>query len=154
MFIGFSERAVFVREDRFGNTIPLFPLGLTIHSSQMSEMWYSIMVSVGEGTATVTTDSLRDGDWDASFGASHLSSRVITNYYDLFPGQTEMAYVQTLIRNDNAAENNETFTLRVSRPCYYTAEHFECYDEDEDPIEGNYFCTVTITIVDDDGKYM
>ena len=152
MFIGFTNRTLFVREDMFGEAVSQFPVFLIIHSLRMSEIQYSIRVSVGEGTAIVTIDPM--DDWDATFGSSRLTSNVIINTYDLFPGETEITNVQTTIRNDIRPEFNETYTLRVAPSDIGTRENFECYDENEVPEEGNYFCNVEITIVDDDGEYM
>ena len=152
MFIGFTERTVLVGEDRFGKAVQYFPVYLMIHSLRMSEIQYSIRVSVGEGTAIVTIDLM--GNWDATFGSSRLPSNVIINTYELFPGENSTYPPQIIIRNDVRPEFNETYTLRVSPSDIGTREHFECYDGNEDPAEGNYFCTVTITIVDDDGEYL
>ena len=74
--------------------------------------------------------------------------------YTLSPGETEITGISALINNDHLPESHETFTLRAS-PEYYGGSrcYFKCYDDGETPVEGNYFCSHTITIVDDDGKF-
>ena len=62
--------------------------------------------------------------------------------------------ISIYIVNDFHIEDNETITLRVSPSTVGgDALNFECYDDDEDPVEGNYFCSHTITIVDEDGQF-
>ena len=90
------------------------------------------------------------GAWDVSFGSSVYSSLI---YSDLLrQGETEITNIPLLVRNDLRIEDNETVILRISLRNYYEREHsIKCYEDDETPVEGNYFCQHTIIIVDEDG---
>jgi len=135
-----------------------FPFYLVIHSLRTSNLEYFVHVSVTNSTATISPGAELTGD--ASFGIRNLSSSILFAEYDLNPGQQEIMTSMNIrgipitIINDFYVEDNETITLRVSPSTVGgDTRNFECYDDDEDPVEGNYFCFHTITIVDEDGQF-
>ena len=150
MFIGFPERFSFVREDMLGNETE-FPISLMLHSLRKSEIMYSIHISVAGGTATVSEGLNPNGTWDASFGSHDMTSNAFVSSFDLKPGETEVTTIGMHIMNDMYSEDNETFTIRVSVVDYDIRRKVECSDDDETPAGENYFCSHTITIMDDDG---
>jgi len=127
-----------------------FPISFRVHSLRVSEIEYSIVTSVTEGTATMF--GLGDETGDASFGTRDPRSHVLVDYSTLRPSEQEISEIRAIIVNDISSERNETFTLRIS-PSLFDGirRNFECYDDGEDPVEGNFFCSHTVTIVDDEG---
>jgi len=141
-----------VRENRFP-TLSVFPIFRMLHALRESEILYTVTISVTGGTAVVTAADNRMGDWDVAFGTRDSMSNILVSLQDLYPGDTEISRIRADIMNDNNAEDNETFTLRVSAADVGgIRRNFECYDDGEDPVEGNYFCSHTVTIIDDDGQ--
>ena len=126
-----------------------FPTSYMLHSLRVSEIEYPIVISVTGSTATIF--GLGDETGDASFGTRNPVTNILVDYSTLRPGEQDISGIRAVIVNDVASERNETFTLRIS-PSSVDGIHrnFECYDG-EDPVEGNFFCSHTITIVDDDG---
>ena len=127
-----------------------FPIFFRVHSLRVSEIELPIVIYVTESTATMF--GLGYETWDASFGTRDPVSNILANYSTLRPGEQDISGIRAVIVNDIASEGNETFTLRISDPdgddrC----KNFECYDDGEDPVEGNFLCSHTVTIVDDDG---
>ena len=152
MFLGFPERFSFVRENMFP-TLSAFPIYRTVHALRESEIDYSIKICVTYGsTATVTEFYNLVGAWDASFGYRDYSRGLILSYI-LSQGETNITNIRVWVMNDLSIEDNETFTLRISSTNYYGyGQSIKCYEDDETPVEGNYFCQHTITIVDEDGQ--
>ena len=60
--------------------------------------------------------------------------------------------LQVLIHNDVNAEETEFFTLRITARDFGRGV-FECYDDTEVPVLGNFLCSHTFFIVDDDGRF-
>ena len=149
MFIGFPEQTSAVRENMFPD-LPTFPIFFRVHSLRVSEIEYSIVISVTGGTATIF--GLGDETGDASFGTRDPQFNILVDVSTLRPGEQEISGIRAVIVDDIASEGNETFTLRISAADVGgVRRNFECYDDGEDPVEGNFFCSHTITIVDDDG---
>ena len=152
MVIGFPERRSFVRENMFP-TLSVFPIFRWLHSLRESEILYIVTISVTGGTAEVTAADDRIGDWDVAFGRRDAISNILFSEQDLNPGDTEIMMIRADIMNDINAEDNETFILRVSAADVGSIRStFDCYDDGEDPVEGNYFCSHIVTIIDDDGQ--
>ena len=153
MFIGFPNRSSVIREDEFSlPTVPVFPIFRMLHSLRESEIEYPIVISVTESTATVTGTP---GEGDASFGSRDPETNIfVDKTFTLEPGQEEITGIRIFIVDDVRSEDNETLTLRISAgDVEGVRRNFECYDDNEDPVEGNYFCSHTITIIDDDGQF-
>ena len=153
MFIGFPERRSEVKENMFSLPgLPVFPIFRMLHSLRESEIEYPLVISVTDSTATVTGTP---GQGDASFGLrDSFTNMFVDKTYTLEPGEQEITGIRTFIVDDLRNEDNESFTLRVSASDVEGfRRNFRCYFDDEDPVEGNYFCFHTITIVDEDGQY-
>ena len=133
--------------------IQVFPIVRTVHSLRQSEIEYTFVVMLTDATAIVTEVSNPVGTWDVAFGVRSEISDVHLLSYSLHPGETVRSGIRALIWNDFNAEDNETFTLRVSPMdfCGITCD-FKCYNDGDDPVEGNYFCSHTVTIVDGEGQ--
>ena len=139
-----------MRENEFPNETVFHML----HSLRKSEILYTVVISVTDGDAVVTAADDLMGDWDVAFGTRDTATNILVSLQDLNPGDTEITMIQADIMNDVNAEDNETFTLRVSAADVGgIRRHYQCYDDGEDPVEGNYFCSHTVTIIDDDGQY-
>ena len=130
----------------------IFSTFLELHSLRESENEYPLVISVTDGTATVTDAPTSNLTWDVAFGTQDVASDTLVSSHCLRPGETEITMIRLVIMNDFKSEDNETFTLRVSLDDVGVVRRdFDCYDDGEDPVEGNYFCSHTITIIDDDG---
>ena len=153
MFIGFPQRRSFVRENEFP-TLSVFPIFRMLRSLRESEILYTVIISVTDSTAVVTAADNPMGDWDVGFGTRDIISNILVSQQDLNPGDTVISMIRADIMNDINAEDNETFTLRVSAADVGgTRRNFECYDDGENPVEGDFFCSHTVTIIDDDGQF-
>ena len=148
MYIGFPEQTSAVSENMFPD-LQTFPTFYRVHSLRVSEIEYHIMISVIAATATMF--ELGDETGDASFGTREPVTNILANYSTLRPGEQEISGIRAVIVDDIASESNETFTLRISLSYDRYRCSFQCYDDGEDPVEGNFFCSHTVTIVDDDG---
>ena len=151
MIIGFPERHTFVREGRSA-PLSMFPANVVLHSLRTSEIEYLIRIRITDGNATVTQADTTMGTWDASFGTQDETSSVLISSHTLSQGETEIPMIQVHIMNDIKMETNETLGLRMFVPGV-GRQTVECYDDGEIPVEGNFFCSNTITIVDDDGQF-
>ena len=135
-------------------SLAVFPMFRSVHSLRESDILYTVMISTTDGTAAVTAADNRIGSWDVAFGTRDIFSNLLVSLQDLNPGETEITFIQTNIMNDIYIEDNETFTLRVSvADVGGIRRNFECYDDGETPVEGNFFCSHTVTIVDEDGQF-
>ena len=149
MFIGFPERRSVVRENMY-HGVQYFPINHTLHSLRKSEIVYPIVISVTDSTARVT-DTVGVGD--AAFGRRNPFN-ILVGSFTLSPGQWKITGIRVFIVDDIDSEDNESFTLRVSREDVGgIRRNFECYDDGEDLVEGDYFCSHTITIIDEDGQF-
>lgn len=152
MFIGFAERTSLVRENMFTNASVFAIDHVMIQSLRESENEFEVNVVMVGFKATVTDYSNQEGMWDVSFRSDGLYDNVPNQYHHLHPGETEIR-ILGLIMNDIISEVNETFSLTLTplQPGVNTL-NYECYGDNENPVKGNYFCSHTITIVDDDGQ--
>ena len=145
MIIGFAERFTIVREN-MSAPLSVFHTNIVLHSLRKSEIEYPLRISVTDGNATVTHALTPTGAWDASFG-NGTSNVLIT----LSRGETEVPLTQVFIMNDINSEATETFGLRMSIQDA-GRQTVKCYDDGEMPVEGKFFCSHTVTILDDDGQ--
>ena len=153
MFIGFPERRSVVKENMFSLPgVPVFPIFRMLHSFQESEIEYPLVISVTDSTATVTGTP---GQGDATFGSRDPDTNIfVDKTFTLEPGKQEIIGIRIFIVDDVRSEDNESLTLRISADDVEGVRRiFECYDDGEDPVEGNYFCSHTITIIDEDGQF-
>ena len=110
----------------------------------------------GQRTAEVVSGvqafSLESPNWDASFGRRSFDpSDPPFILVDLRTGLLMLEQdLLLLIHNDVNAEETEFFTLRIT-PQDIGRGVFECYDDTEEPVLGNFFCSHTFYIVDNDG---
>ena len=152
MFIGFTERASFVRENMIANA-SVFQIERTIKSLRESEKEFTVNVIVLGNGATVTDSSNQMGMWDVSFESHGLYTNVPNQDHHLRPGDTDIV-IPGSINNDIISEPHEKFSLTlVPHEAGVDELKYECYGDNEDPVEGKYFCSHTITIVDDDGQF-
>lgn len=151
VFIGFTQRVSIVRE----NIASVMPISLEIHSNRKSKVAYGLRICItDEGSATVTSANNRVGAWDVAFFGYQDEISNVCSEYALSPGETEKIIMGIIINNDIISEANENFTLTVSIRILYQFDvrtDPDCYDEGEVPQVGNYYCSHTITILDDDG---
>ena len=153
MLIGFGTRSTTISENKFPNQ-DSFQECFNVVSLRRSELTHTMAISVtGQRTAEVVSEdqafSLESPNWDASFGSRSFDpSDPPFILVDLRPGFLMLEQdLSLLIHNDVNAEETEFFTLRITPQDIV----FECYDDTEEPVLGNFFCFHTFYIVDNDG---
>ena len=156
MFIGFGTTNTSISESKFPAQDSFLEL-FNVVSFRRSELVYIMTISVrGERTAEVVAKdeefSMEFTNWDASFGFRSLSDPPFVDV-DLTPGLLMLEQdLSLLIHNDVNAEETEFFTLRII-PRDVGRGVFECYDDTEVPVLGNFLCSHTFFIVDTDGMF-
>ena len=157
MFIGFGTRNTTIRENRFPNQDSFQEL-FNVISLRFSELIHTMTFSVtGQRTAVVVSEdqAFSFPNWDASFGIHSISNPSDPPYIlvDFDPGLLVLEDdLQLLIHNDVTAEETEFFTLRITAPDVGRGV-FDCYDDTEEPVLGNFLCSHTFFIVDDDSMF-
>ena len=138
----------------------LFLEEINVVSFRRSELIHTITFSVtGQRTAEVVADdqafSPEFPHWDASFGL-HSEDNPSDHPFadaDLTEGLLMLSQnLQLLIHNDFSAEETEFFTLRITARDVGSGV-FECYDDTEEPVLGNFLCSHTFFIVDEDSMF-
>ena len=128
-------------------------------SFQTSQVVHTITFSVtGQRTAEVVAEdqAFSIANWDAAFGHRSEENPSDPPFVEanLTPGSLMLAQDLSLtIHNDFNAEKTESFTMKIT-PRDIGSGVFECYDDTEEPILGNFFCFHTFYIVDNDGNTM
>ena len=159
MFIGFGTRNTTIRESRFPNRDSFQEL-FNVVSLRRSELIHTMTFSIsGQRTAEVVADdqafSPEFPNWDASFGRRSVENPTDPPFYevDLTPGLLMLAQNLSLtIHNDVNAEETEFFTLRITARDVGRGV-FECYDDTEVPVLGNFLCFHTFFIEDEDSMF-
>ena len=159
MLIGFGTRSTTISENKFPNQ-DSFHECFNVVSLRRSELTHTVAISVtGQRTAEVVSEdqafSLESPNWDASFGIRSLENPSDPPFLvdDLRPGLLMLEQdLSLLIHNDFNIEETEFFTLRIT-PLDVGRGVFECYDDTEEPVLGNFFCSHTFYIVDTDGMF-
>ena len=159
MFIGFGSRNTTISENKFPNE-DLFREFFNVVSLRRSEHTHTMIFSVtGQRTAVVVSEDQaflpEFPDFDASFGRRSEENPSDPPFVevDFRPGLLMLERnLIVLIHNDLNAEETEFFTLRIT-PRDVGRGVFECYDDTEEPVLGNFFCSHTFYIVDNDGMF-
>ena len=159
MLIGFGTRNTTIRENRFENRDTFVEL-FNVVSFRRSELTHTMTFSVtGQRTAEVVAEdqafSIEFPNWDASFGLRSLENPSDPPFVevDLTEGLLMLAQnLSLLIHNDVNAEETEFFTLRITAPDVGRGV-FECYDDTEEPVLGNFLCSHTFFIADEDSMF-
>ena len=159
MVIGFATRNTTIRENKFPAQ-DSFMEQFNVVSFRASELVYTITFSVtGQRTADVVAEgqefSSRFPDWDASFGGRQQENPRDPPFIeaDLTKGLLMLAQnLQLTIHNDVNAEETESFTLRITAGDVGRLV-FDCYDDTEEPVLGNFLCSHTFFIVDEDSMF-
>ena len=159
MFIGFGTRNTTIRENRFPDQDSFQEL-FNVVSFRRSELIHIMTFSVtGQRTAEVVAEDQAFSpdfpDFDVSFGRRSLENPSDPPFIevDLTEGLLMLANdLSLLIHNDVNAEETEFFTLRITARDVGRGV-FECYDDTEEPVLGNFLCSHTFYIVDDDSMF-
>ena len=157
MFIGFGTRNTTIRENRFPNR-DSFPELFNVVSLRRSELNYTMTFSItGQRTAVVVSEDevFVITNWDASFGGRSMENPNDPPFIgiDLTEGLLMLAQnLSLLIHNDIIAEETEFFTLRITARDVGRGV-FDCYDDTEVRVLGDFFCSHTFFIVDEDGMF-
>ena len=149
MVIGFTQRIQTVSENDVG-PVSSFLLDIDVAILRPSEQEYEIIYRlISSGTATVAAfDSFLR--WtDAFFGSQNGDS--IKQYNIIYPGETVINSLVTMIVDDFIPEEEECYTIRITQDDISGSlrNQFTCTN---DLVNSNFFCTHTICIEDDDGK--
>ena len=132
-----------------------FSIVLDILASRFSEVEYEVGVfhSAFLHTANVVAFNTfpRPDDWDATFGIQRPDELTPHVNFILLPNTLSIGPILVTIRNEFLPEPDEEFELRIHKT-EVLRKVFECYNPDDEPVEGNYFCSVRVIIEDDDGK--
>ena len=146
MIIGFTERIRTVSEGARGE-VDIFLLLINVFSLRTSEREHPMVFRVKESSATVETLIPSSFIFDATFGFRGNLDNSIEESRNLLPGKKTIS-LETGIRNDLIAENEECFTIQILPiDVLGRRELFSCNTDDQ----GSYFCKHTICINDDDG---
>ena len=159
MFIGFGTRNTTIRENQFPDQDSFQEL-FNVVSFRKSELTHTITFSVtGQRTAEVVAEgqafSPEFPNFDASFGSRSMENPTDPPFVevDLTDGLLMLAQnLSLLIHNDVNAEETEFFTLRITARDVGRGV-FECYDDTEEPVLGNFLCSHTFFIVDEDSMF-
>ena len=159
MFIGFGTRNTTIRENQFPDQDSFQEL-FNIVSFRKSELTHTMTFSVtSQRTAEVVAEyqafSPEFPNFDASFGRRSVQnpSDPPVVQVDLTPGLRMLAQNLSLtIHNDINAEETEFFTLRITALDVGRGV-FECYDDTEEPVLGNFLCSHTFFIADEDSMF-
>ena len=159
MFIGFGTRNTTLSENRFPN-VDSFCEFFNVVSLRRSELTHIMIFSVtGQRTAEVVAGDQaflpEFPNFDVSFGRHSLENPSDPPFVevDLTPGLLMLAQnLQLSIHNDVNAEETELFTLTIT-PRDVGRGVFECYDDTEEPVLGNFLCSHTFFIVDEDSMF-
>ena len=155
MVIGFSTRRVTVSEGQVEG-VDLFALTIDITSLRTSEQELRVLFRVQESSSTANVEAIVQQfstNFDAQFGTRSSPGDPIVDERLLEAGKlTLQTELNTFIRNDFRAEDEECYTIRVVSPDQGPGvrQIFDCY-EDIDVNATNFFCQHTICIEDDDG---
>ena len=145
MVIGFEIRKQTVSESQAPPGMDVFSIMINIMSNITSEIDYLIpirhVVNVGEATVvgTIPTTPV----FDAVFG----TVEPLVETQRLVAGNQELIIIIIII-NDFRAEDLEYFSLRVVVTDAEMRTNFRC---NEDGDGDDFFCLLTICIIDDDG---
>ena len=159
MLIGFGTRSTTISENKFPSH-DSFHEFFNVVSLRRSELTHTMTFSVaGQRTAEVVSEdqafSPEFPHFDVAFGHrfEENPSDPLFVYVDLRPGLLMLEQdLLLLIHNDVNIEETEFFTLRIT-PLNVGGGVFECYDDTEEPVLGNFFCSHTFYIVDTDGMF-
>ena len=159
MFIGFGTRNTTIRENKFPNQDSFSEL-FNIISFRRSELMHIMIFSVtGQRTAVVVSEeqvfSIEFPNWDASFGSRSMENPSDPPFVevDLTEGLLMLENdLSLVIHNDINAEETEFFTLRITARDVGRGV-FECYDDTEVRVLGDFFCSHTFYIVDEDSMF-
>ena len=157
MFIGFGTRSTAVLENKFPDDDSFYEL-FNIASFRRSQLVHTVTFSVrGQTTAEVVAEGEEFviANWDAAFGIRSYQNPSDPPFIevDLTPGLLMLPRdLQLVIFNDMNIEKTEFFTLRIT-PRVVGRGVFECYDDTEEPVLGNFLCYHTFFIVDTDGMF-
>ena len=147
MVIGFTQRRQTVSEN---GPVSSFLLDIDVAILRPSEQEYGMIYRlISSGTATVAAfDSLLR--WtDAFFGSQKEDS--IEQYNIIYPGETVINSLVTMIVDDFIPEEEECYTIQITQVDIPGSlrNQFTCTN---DLVNSNFSCTHTICIEDDDGK--
>ena len=144
MIIGFNQKNLIVPEVNYYNDQLLF---IEVTNMKTSERLYSIVFNIQESnnTATVGTLGQDSTSFDAHFGETLSPDGHIQQTMELIP-QEDTITLSVIIVNDLEQEDQECFTINISP----TDDEFMCNDGEN---ATNYFCSITICIDDNDGKF-
>ena len=157
MLIGFGTRNTTIRENRFPFQDSFAEL-FNVISFRTSELVYEMTFSVtGQRNAEVVAEnetfSTNFPNWDVSFGSRLLQNEPPFILLTLDPGLRMLARdLQLTIHNDFNAEETEFFTLRITARDVGRGV-FDCYDDTEERVLGDFFCSHTFFIVDEDSMF-
>ena len=159
MFIGFGTRNTTIRENRFPSQ-DSFQERFNVVSFRRSELIHTMTFSViGQRTAVVVTQdrafSIEFPNWDASFGFRSVENPSDPPFVEVDLTEGLLMLVPDLsliIHNDVNVEETKFFTLRITAVDVGNGV-FECYDDTEVPVLGNFLCSHTFFIVDEDSTF-
>ena len=157
MFIGFVTRSTTILENKFPD-VDSFNELFNIVSLRRSELEHTMTFYVrGQRTAEIVAqgEEFVIANWDAAFGIRSYQNPSDPPFIevDLTPGLIMLPQdLQLVIFNDINIEKTEFFTLRITARDVGRGV-FECYDDTEEPVLGNFLCSHTFFIVDTDGMF-
>ena len=147
MWIGFTTPNITVNENQ--TILDEFEVLLDIQSLRISEVSYPISIDLRPQRSAVVlalSEVTQDSIYDARFGSVKTQETQI-----LEARQIAISGARVTIINDFLPETTESFGLTLTSGDV-DRRVFNCYDENEEPVLGAYYCTIEVIIVDNDGK--
>ena len=157
MLIGFSQRRQTVSESMAEEGSDEFLLILNVTSLRRSEQEYVAIFRHQESSSTAmveATNAQFSTVFDARFGTRFVADEPIQEQRILVAGQLELqSDLPVFIINDFRPEDEECFTIRILSPDVEGLREVFVCNEVDDLTATDHFCTHTICIQDDDGKW-
>ena len=158
MVIGFSMRELTVYESE-ADPGHNFAIGLPVFTQRKAERRHRMVFRVQQSASNATVEPISDiADplFDALFGARENPDDPDDPIQELFDLERLQATIEPRtveIRNDLRPEDKEVFIVRISSADVEgRRDVFHCNEDDSNAT--NYYCEITIYIIDDDGKFI
>ena len=155
MVIGFTERIQRVSES-IGQIGGIFPVSIAVATERMAEREHPMIFRVQLDSSSAVMEPLtgqNNADNDAVFGRRYINDEPLEQEYVLEALVDTIPSLTTYIRNDFRPEDVECFTIEII-PADVPGRRELFYCNENDSVEGNYFCETTICIEDDDSKFV
>ena len=155
MIIGFTQRTRTVSESDGSAGGDFFAIDIDVATQTTAERLHPMLFRLQPGGTAIVDpfDNPSNPLLDALFGTKVESNSPIEEEFDLNRLGATIPPRYGQIRDDLRPEPEECFTIRIFPiDVLGRRELFSCNEDDSGA--ANYFCKTTISIIDDDGRFM